>query len=54
MFGEKDLIYFAAVLFKTTSICSDEAAIQKSLEIYEKIFGHISDDALRKEYLGQQ
>lgn len=50
MFGEKDLIFLGAALIKTNENVDCDEAILHSVKLYEKIFGHVSDDNLRFLY----
>jgi hypothetical protein len=50
MLGEKDLIFFGAVILAGHWGADPDSAVVNSIKIYEKVFGHVSDDNLRDKY----
>ena len=54
MFGEKDLIYLATVMFGMTGHLTADEAIKAAVCTYYKVFGSVSDDTLREKYITEQ
>lgn len=49
MLGEKDIIFLGAALLRIAfGGGSLDLAIEESVELYEKVFGSVSDDNLKK------
>lgn len=50
MFGEKDLIFIGAAMLMAVHGVGSDHAVSSSVELYEKVFGRVSDEELRKKY----